>query len=209
MNMPIPISLPLRFSQSQRLGVPPMLHRALLCCMAVLASTLLLWLLTAIWHDEAESRRNDARASAQKTARQLSDAHETSLAHAARAERFALVKAVLGNNPPEKTEWEQLTGQLSAHSHIAEPSLTSLPGRPAFATPENLPVITLQQVRIEAGLLHEEALLALDAIVSGSPAHVIPTGCSLRREADAAPITLRVRCEFDWIALAASKGSEQ
>jgi hypothetical protein len=207
MNMPMPISLPLRFPRSQPPGVPPVLRRALLCCMAVLAGTLLLWLLTVIWHDEAETERNDARASAQKAARQLSDAHETRLAHTARAKRFALIKAVLENDLPEKTEWEQLTGKLSAHPHIAESTLTSQPGQSAFSAPQNLSAITLQHVRIEAGLLHEEALLALDAIVTSSPAHVIPTGCSLRRETDAAPITLRARCEFDWITLAASKES--
>ncbi|MDR2188425.1 MAG: hypothetical protein LBE62_10290, partial [Azonexus sp.] len=122
-----------------------------------------------------------------------------------RAKRFDLVKAVLENSPPEKTE--QITGQLSAHPHIVEPVLTAQPGQSAFSTPENLPVVTLQRVHIEAGLLHEEALLALDAIVTSSPAHAISTGCSLRREADAAPVTLRARCEFDWISLAASSGN--
>jgi hypothetical protein len=183
----------------------PILRRTLLCCMAALAGASLLWLLSAVWHDEAESKRNDARASAQKAAQQLSDAQETRLAHAVRAERFALVKTVLENNPPGKTDLEELTGQLSEHPHITEPNLTSQPGQPAFSTPESLPVITLQHVHIEVGLLHEGALLALDAIVTGSPAHVIPSGCSLRREADAAPITLRERCKFEWITLARSK----
>jgi hypothetical protein len=207
MNMPLPI--PLQLLQSQRLGVPPVLRRALLCCMAALGSASLLWLLSAAWHNEVESKRNEARTNTQKITQQLSDARETRLAHTARAKRFALVKTALENNPPEKTEWEQLTEQLSAHAHIADPTLTPQLSQPAFSTPQNLPAITLQHVRIEAGLLHEEALLALGSIVTSSPAHVIPTGCSLRREADAAPITLRARCEFEWITLATSKGSEQ
>ncbi|MDR2015708.1 MAG: hypothetical protein LBP99_08875 [Azoarcus sp.] len=209
MNMPMPILLPLQLSQSQHLNVPPVLRHALICCMAALVGALLLWLLSAVWHGEAETARNDVSASTQKTATQLADAREAGLARTARAQRFTLVKTVLESNFPEKTEREQIIGQLSAHPYIVEPVLTAQPGQPAFSSHGNLPVIILRHLYVEAGLLHEEALLALNAIATSSSAHVIPTGCSLHREADAAPVTLRARCEFDRITLAASPGSMQ
>lgn len=201
MNMPVPMPLPLLLPQSQRFAVPPPLRRALLCCIAALATALLLWILSAACRADAEAGRNDARAAAQKTLMQLTGARETESARTARAKRFARVKAALENMPAENSEWEEIAGQLSAHPHIDAPILGALPAQPAFPASEGLPVITLQRVRIEAGLLHEEALLALDAIAANAPAHVIPTGCSLRREADAAPTALRADCEFDWVAL--------
>ncbi|MDR2208159.1 MAG: hypothetical protein LBE22_04215, partial [Azoarcus sp.] len=93
----MPLPLPLQLSQSRRLDVLPVLRRALLCCMAAFIGMLLLWSLSAAWHSEAETGRNDARASVQKTAAQLSEAHETRLARSERAKRFDLVKAVLEN----------------------------------------------------------------------------------------------------------------
>ena len=193
MNMPLPF--PLQLIPSQRFTVPPMLRRALLCCVAALVAALLLWVLSDVWHTEAAAKGDDACAGKQKTAMQLTHAREIEFARTARAKRFAPIKAALENTPPGKTEWEQLTGQLSAHPHIVEPALDALPAQAAFPVFQNLPAIPLQTVRIEAGLLHEEALLALDAIAM----HVTPTGCSLQREGDAAPSTLRAHCEFDWI----------
>jgi len=201
MNMPMHVPLPLQLSPPQRFTVPPVLRRALLCCVAALVGALLLWFLSETWRAEAGTERDDARAGMQKTTMQLTGARDTESVRAARVKRFTSIKTALENTPPGKTEWEQLSGQLSAHPHIAEPALDALPSQAAFSGPEELPVITLQRVEIEARLLHEESLLALDAIVGGSPAHVIPTGCSLRRNADAAPITLRVRCGFDWVTL--------
>jgi len=244
MNMPMPIPLPLQLLQSQRFSVPPVLRRALLCCVVALVGALVFRVLSVTWHAEAETERNDARAGMQKTSSLLASTLETEAVRAARAKRFALVKAVLENMPAEQPEWEQLTRQLSASPHIVDPILNTLPVQPAFPAPEpvsnailamdgevseksvhgaagspepyrgnpgrkagatqDLPVITLQRVRVEAGLLHEEALLALDAIVTGAPAHIIPIGCSLQRETDAAPITLRASCEFDRITLVPS-----
>jgi hypothetical protein len=178
--------------------------------MAALVGALLLWFLSAAWHTEAQAEWDDARTGAQKAAKQLSDTIDAKHARAERAKRFALIKTVLENNSPEKAEWEQLLArQLSEHPHLTEPTLATQPALPAFSTPEHLPAITLQQLQVEVGLLHEEALLALDAIVASSPAHVISTGCSLRRETDVAPITLHARCGFDWISLAASPESDQ
>ncbi|MCL2161031.1 MAG: hypothetical protein FWH56_03980 [Betaproteobacteria bacterium] len=204
MNMPMSIPLPLRPMQSQRFNVPPMLRRALLCCVSALVGASLLWFLSSVWRADAEAERNDARADTQKTAALLASARETEAARAGRAKRFSLVKAALESMPVEKSEWEQLSSLIEAHPHIAEPALNVQPAQPAFPASEHLPVVTLQRARIEAGLLHEEALLTLDAIATGSPAHVIPSGCSLWREADTAPVTLRASCEFDWITLAPS-----
>jgi len=205
MNMPMQFPLPLQLLQPQRFTVPPLLRRALLCCAAALIGALLLYILSSAWRAEAEAERDDARAGKQKTAMQLASAHEAESSRAARAKRFAPIKTALENAPPGKTEWEQLTGLLSTHPHIVEPTLDALPAQAAFPAAQHLPVITLQTIRIEAGLLHEEALLALNAVVAASPAHTIPTGCSLRRQADTAPITLRARCEFDWAALVPSR----
>ncbi|MDR2925696.1 MAG: hypothetical protein LBU76_07115 [Azoarcus sp.] len=202
MNMPMPTPLLLRQSPSQRFSVPPMLRRALLCCVAALAAALSLWMLAAAGRAEAETRRRGAQADAQKISAQLSAARETESARVARAKRFARMKAALENAPAEKPEWERLAAQLSAHPHIAEPTLDAPPAQPAFPSPENTPVITVQRVRFNAGLLHEEALLALDAITARFTPRLIPAGCSLQREADAAPITLRANCEFERIALA-------
>jgi hypothetical protein len=190
--------------QSPRFAVPPVLRRALLCCIAALTGALLLWILSTIWRSEAEAKRNDARADTQKTTSLLASALETEAARVARAKRFALVKTALESMPAEKSEWDQLTRQIEALPHIIEPILNVQPGQPAFPAPENLPVITLQRVHIETGLLHEEALLALNAIVTGAPGHVIPAGCSLRRETDIAPTTLWAHCEFDRISLVPS-----
>jgi len=198
MNMPLPF--PLQLSQSQRFTVPQVLRRALLCCVAAFAGALLLWVFSNVWHTEAETKRNDARASTQKTAMQLASAREVAYTRSARAKRFAPIKAALESTPPGKTEWEQLSGQLSAHPHIVEPGLDALPAQTEFPSPEHLPAITFQRVSIEAKLLHEEALLALDTIASSASAHVVPTGCSLRREAGVEPITLWAHCEFDWFA---------
>jgi hypothetical protein len=200
MNMPIP--LPLQLLRPQRFAVPPLLHRALLCCAAALVGALLLLTLSAAYCVDAEAGRDDARAGTQKTRMQLSNARETESARAARAKRFALVKAALDSMPAGKPGWERLAEELSAHPHIAGPTLNALPAQPAFPASRSLPAVTLQHVHIEAGLLHEEALLALDAIAAASPPYLIPRGCSLRREADHAPVTLRADCEFDWIALA-------
>jgi hypothetical protein len=66
-----------------------------------------------------------------------------------------------------------------------------------------LPSLDIQRLQIDAGLLHEETLLALDALVTDTPtAHVIPVGCVLRREEDDTSVPLRALCEFDWITLA-------
>jgi len=203
MNMPIPI--PLQLSQSQGFAVPPVLRRALLCCVAALVGALSLWVLSTVLRADAEAGRNDARADTQKTAMQLANAREAESARVVRAKRFALVKAALENTSAEESEWEQLASQIEAHPHIVDSTMSAQPAQPAFSSHENLPVITLQSVRIEAGLLHEEALLALDAIAHGFNTHLIPTGCSLRREADAAPITLRARCEFERTVLVPSQ----
>lgn len=201
MNMPVHIPLPLQLSQPQRFTVPPILRRALLCCVVALVGALLLWALSDTWYARACAKRDTARADTQKTAMQLASAIDTRSAQAARAKRFALVKAALENALPSKAEWEQLIKQLSTHPHIVDPTLEALPGQDEFPAPKNQPAITFQSVHIQAGLLHEEALLTLDAITGNFPTHHIPMGCSLWREADAAPITLRARCEFGRAAL--------
>ncbi|MCL2589348.1 MAG: hypothetical protein FWD67_00385 [Betaproteobacteria bacterium] len=218
MNMPMQAPLPLQLSQPHGFAVPPAFRRALLYFVAVLVVALMLWFLSDAWHAEAEAEQNDARVSTQKTVVQLTSARETESARMTHVKRFALIKTALEKTSPGKTEWEQLTRQLSIHPHIVEPTLDSLPIQAAFPEPQNaaasalrathpgrkMPAITIQGVRIEAGLLHEETLLVLDSIATGSPAHVIPIGCSLQREADTAPVTLRALCEFTWVALVPS-----
>lgn len=209
MNMPLPIPLPLQLSPLQRFSVPPRLSRALLCCAAAFAAALSLWILATGWRTQAETERKAVQAEVQKISTQLSAALETETARATRAKRFARVKAALGNAPAENPKWEQLADQLSTHPHIAELAFEASPAAPAFPAPENMPVINLQHIRLEAGLLHEGALLALDGIATGFTAHLIPAGCALGREADAAPITLRARCEFNRITLAQPTGDAQ
>ncbi|MCL2875811.1 MAG: hypothetical protein FWF12_05885 [Betaproteobacteria bacterium] len=102
MNMPI--SPPLQLSPPQRFDVPPVLRRALLCCLAAFVGTLLLWPLSDAWRTEAETERDNARASTHKTAMQLTRALDTESARAVRAKRFALIKTTLENTLPEKSE---------------------------------------------------------------------------------------------------------
>ena len=129
MNMPTPI--PLQLPQSRRLTMPSTLRRALLCCVATLAFSLLLWVMSAAWRTEAETQRNNAHASMQKTASLLTSARETETARRVRAKRFALVKAALESLPSHKPEQEQ----LSAPPHTVEPSLTPHPVPPPIKTP--------------------------------------------------------------------------
>ena len=197
-------------------AVPPLLRRPLLCCVAALAAVLLLRFAATSVLEAREKELDSLRVSVREAETALTAAREEESTRAALAQRFAAVSAVLEKAPPDETEWKQLTRRLAGDERILAPDLsvgavpvhssapsmaTVVPVAPV-ASPEGLPRINIQRLQINAGLLHEEALLALDALVTDTSAHVVPVGCVLRREENDAPVPLRARCEFDWIALA-------
>ena len=192
-------------------AVPPLLRRPLFCCVAALAAVLLLRFSATSVLEAREKELDSLRVSVREAETALTAAREEESTRAALAQRFAAVSAVLEKAPPDEIEWKQLTTRrLAGDERILAPDL-SVGAVPVHsrttsiapvASPEGLPRIDIQRLQINAGLLHEEALLALDALVTDTSAHVVPVGCVLRREEDDAPVPLRALCEFDWIALA-------
>jgi hypothetical protein len=197
MNMPLP---PVLLLQQHCASMLPALRRVLAACALVLVVVLLLLGLAAADHAEQESERDRARVAAQKTGTLLAAARKAETERAARAKRLAAVSAALAGKPPGEADRETLAARLSGHPHIENPILSLQDTIPA--THEYLPRIQIWRLRVEAGLLHEEALLALHAMTLDQPALIVPVGCQLHRIDEAAPVTLQARCDFDWIAIA-------
>lgn len=186
--------------QRQCASMLPALKRVLLACGVALVAALLLLVLAAAERAEQETERDRARVAAQKTGALLAAAREAETVRTARAQRLAAVSAALAGKPPSEADRETLAARLSGHPHIENPVLSFQDMAPE--TPGELPLIQNRRLRIEAGLLHEEALLALHAMTVDYPAHIVPVGCELHRIDEAAPVTLQARCDFDWIAIA-------
>ncbi|MDR0716543.1 MAG: hypothetical protein LBF50_03895 [Azoarcus sp.] len=204
-------------------AIPPALRRPLLFCAMALAAALSAGYSAAAARAGQEARLLDARADAGKLEARLATARESAAARAALARRLAMLAATLGKTPPDEAGRERIAQRLSQDIRIAAPRLrlqdAPLPTLPA--PPAGAPAIVIQRLSVDAGLLHEEALLALAATIMDSPVYTIPIGCALQRESgngagtssesaeSAAVHPLRARCEFDWISLAPGTGAPQ
>ncbi|MDR3213321.1 MAG: hypothetical protein LBT71_05310 [Azoarcus sp.] len=181
-------------------AIPPALRRPLLCCAAALVAALCLWRIAAALCAVQETAVTAARTAARNLEIRLTRAREAEAEHTALTRRFTALAAMAGHSPGNDT-WEQITHRLRDESRITGLVLHAEAHSPALPTPAGLPALDIQRLQIDAGLLHEEALLALEAIVADTPAHIVPTGCALRRESGSTLSALHARCEFDWIAL--------
>jgi hypothetical protein len=188
------------------LTVPPALRRPLLACVLALAVALPLWRFAAAMRADAETALASARTTQQKTATRLAAARAEAAAREPLARRLADLRAALPTPMPPAADWERLADRLAADKRIAHITLHAQETPKEAAAKAQPPSIAIQHIYIEANLLHEEALLALDAIATDTPAHVVPVGCALRRDAEASPLTLRARCEYDFVAFAAEEG---
>jgi hypothetical protein len=187
---------------------PPALCRALIFCAATLAAASCIWHLAAA----ARAKQETATSSAFAATREL----ETRLegARAAEAERSALTRrlaalAALARDAVPADAWERLARRLDDDPRIAGLLLHAQSRPAAIPGPAGLPGLDIQRLQIDAGLLHEEALLTLDAIVADTHARIAPVGCALHREAGAAATSLQARCAFDWVALVLPEEASQ
>ncbi|MDR0701876.1 MAG: hypothetical protein LBF61_05600 [Azoarcus sp.] len=183
--------------------LPPLLRRPLLFCVAAVIAASSMWVLAASIHAEQEAAARRARTVVQTLETRLMRSREAETRHAALVQRVEALSAMAGE-APDSTEWERLAGRLAEDTRIANIVLHAQSEPMPSPAPAGIPSIGTHRLRIDANLLHEEAVLALNAIVVDIPARFIPSGCALRRKsgATAAIFTLRVRCEFDWTALA-------
>jgi hypothetical protein len=169
-------------------------------CALALAGTLCLWLAAATQWTAAEIALHAARTAAQKTSAQLSALRSAANAHQALMQRLADLRAALPPRSAAARNWEGLANRLAADTRIAKVTLHAQDSPTARPPPAQLPGLDIQHLQIDAHLLHEETLLALDAALMDTSERVIPAGCALRRDAGAAPLHLRAHCEYDWIA---------
>ncbi|MDR1064449.1 MAG: hypothetical protein LBL48_11080 [Azoarcus sp.] len=179
--------------------LPPLLRRVMLFCAAAVTAASFAWRTAASLRAAQEMAANRSRAAAQTLETRLAHHRETEIRYAALTQR-ANALAALAAQSPDDTEWERLAKRLAEDTRITGLVLRTQSGPAAFSAPDGLLPFDIRRLRIDADLLHEEALLALDAIAADIPIHLIPAGCALRRETGATPATLRAHCEFDWTA---------
>jgi hypothetical protein len=180
---------------------PPALCRALVFCAATLAAASCVWRLAAAARAEQETATSSAFAATRELEARLEDARVAEAERAALARRLAALAELARDAAVPADAWERLARRLDDDPRIAGLLLHAQSRPAAIPTPAGLPGLDIQRLQIEAGLLHEEALLALDAIVADTHARIAPVGCALRREAGAAATSLQARCAFDWVAL--------
>ncbi|MDR2031193.1 MAG: hypothetical protein LBP86_02810 [Azoarcus sp.] len=188
-------------------ALSPVLRRPLLFCVMALTAALATGYGVAAARVGQEARLRDARAEMEKSAVRLAAARESAAAHAALARRLATLATTLGKAPPDDAGQERIARRLSADTRIAAPRLHLQSAPPPFAPPPGVAPLVVQRLSIDAGLLHEDALLALAATVMDSPEYTLPAGCALHRENGAAVHPLRTHCEFDWISLVPGTGA--
>ncbi|MDR1661354.1 MAG: hypothetical protein LBR95_02845 [Azoarcus sp.] len=183
--------------------LPPILRRPLLFCTAALIAAALAWHAAAHARAQQQAAASRAGAAIQALETSLALAHEAEARRMALAQRAAAL-AAMADKAPEDAEWERLAKRLAGEPRIVGLVLRAQSAPVTASTPNELPSIEIQRLRIDAGLLHEEALLTLHALVADTSARLVPAGCILRREKDAPPAALQARCEFDRMALAPS-----
>ncbi|MDR2093783.1 MAG: hypothetical protein LBP58_10825 [Azoarcus sp.] len=178
---------------------PPLLRRPLLFCAAAIIAASSLWLIAASTRAGQETAANRARTAVQALETHLMRSREAQTRRAALMQRAEALAAMAGESP-DSAEWERLAERLAGDTRITHIVLHARSNTVASPAPDGLPPVETHRLRIDASLLHEEALLALDTIVANIPVRLIPAGCALRRETGAASAALRARCEFDWMA---------
>jgi len=189
-------------------AVPAPLHRPLLVCALALAGTLCLWLAVAAQWAAVDTALRAARAAEQQTSSRLAALRTAANTRQALMQRLADLRAALSPHTSTTRNWERLANRLAADKRIAKMTLRAQDDPASLSTSAQLPGLDIQRLQIDAHLLHEETLLALDATIMDTPERVVPAGCALRRDAGAAPLHLRAHCRYDWIALTLTPDAE-
>jgi hypothetical protein len=189
--------------------IAPALRRPIAVCALILLAASLTW--GAAVHLRRERQTNLTKT---RAARQQIDARmETARAQAAKRE---LIEQKLRDIiEAHADEPEQIIRALADDHRLQNPIVHIQPTAdlPALApaasvttpittsvtTPIAVPIANFQRLRVDAGLLHEEALLELTDTFA--QARFRPLGCTLRRQGNDAPMPLVVSCEFEWLTL--------
>ncbi|MDR2689854.1 MAG: hypothetical protein LBB76_08880 [Azoarcus sp.] len=170
--------------------IAPALRRPMIMCVLILLAASLAWGAVAHLRRERQATLTKARAAGQ----QIDARMETARAQGARRE---LIEQKLRDIiEAHASKPEDLIRALAADPRLRHPSM-HIPS--SVDLPAVAPVAHFQRLRIDAGLLHEEALLELTDTFAH--ARFRPLGCTLRRQDDGAPMPLTASCEFEWLTL--------
>ena len=185
--------------------VPPILRRPVIFCAIAIITAISLWTAASIRLGTYKANIARAQMSLRDLEFRLAKVHDTIDTEKSLDKRLQSV-AALACTPPETTWWNDLVQRLIKDPGIEEVNIKTQSMPPLVAVPDSAPVLMdFLRVRVDAGLQSENALLTLDRQFRREGPNIIPVGCNLQPETGHPNITLRARCEYDWIMLAPTR----
>jgi hypothetical protein len=189
---------------------PPALRRTLIVCVIILIASGATWGIVAHLRQERHTRLAALRVAEQQLDARLETARADVIRRATLDNQLNVIIDAHAGLPAWKDEWEDFASAFAADARLSDLKAHI---RPFSAdgdknkdegegedniTAENLPVMNVQRLRMDASLLLEAVLLDLAAPLAR--AHLRPLGCALRRQYDEY-MPLALSCDLERLTL--------
>ena len=180
--------------------LPAALHRPLLGAFVAIALGTGVYLLSAEWLTHQEQSKARMQTELQRTRSEL-DAAAKEAEHIRQiGEQLAALDIVTVETAD--TALRDMALRLQQHEHLFSVRLDEVSGSASAPEHDRLPVVRLRRLRLQAELLHEDALTDALQLLSSIPGGTtVPLGCEISRLQSPETAQLRVSCEFHWVSL--------
>lgn len=181
-------------------ALPAPLHRPLLVALVASALGTGAYLLGTEWLTHHEEVKGRLQSELQQMRAAVDVASKEAERNRTIAERFAALDLI----PVEEgnTALRDTLLRLQQHEHLFSVRLEEAGANAIAPQHDRLPVVRLRQIRLQAELLHEDALNDALQLLSNIPGvRTVPLGCEINRLQTSTNAQLQVWCEFHWVSL--------